>query len=55
MLQVKFIEKLEAHFVYSRIFTETCLEWGYAESCGTAGKDTGGNIMWRMRFACRIN
>jgi len=55
MLQIKFVQKLETHFIYSRIFAETCLEWEYEECCGTAGQDTGGNIMLCVCFTCLIN
>jgi hypothetical protein len=35
-------------------FWESCHLWDNVEKYGTARRDTDGNIIWRMRFWCRI-
>jgi hypothetical protein len=54
MLSTKVVEKLETHFIYLRKFAQFVPGMRMYRKCGISGLATGGNKMWRMRFAYRV-
>jgi hypothetical protein len=41
--------------MFNNFFQKSCRLWDNVEKHGTAGQATGGNIIRRMRVACRLN
>jgi hypothetical protein len=55
ILQTKVVEKIKTHILCSvTFFRKSRRLWDNVEKYGRAGQATGGNIIWRMRFACWI-
>ena len=54
--QTKAVKKIETHILCSiTFFRKSCPLWDKEEKYGTARQATDDNIVWRIRFACRIN
>ena len=57
MIQPKVVEKIKTHILYSGtffLFENRVVYENNMEKYGTDGQATDGNIIWRMRLACRV-
>jgi len=49
------VEIIETHNMWPKtVFRKSCLMWDNGENYGTARQPSEDNIIWHMRFACRI-